>query len=303
MSRSVETLIRMVRLRGAGWPVRLACRRAACILAGIPGGLVAEPTRACTGSCGGCTPASDPAVLDEAALAAWLDCAPVRPATVHFAGKHSDPLASPVLPSLVRASGSRAVMVSVSTIGLGMTPALAAMPVDRWIVSLPAATGETWTAVRGTGRFAEAVGAAAMVRDAGKALLEVVMTLWRPSENDRRAFEDLSRREGWEMTGIVFGRYDPTGHHVGRKEMLALGAPGCPYALDGDGGVVLSGRPGPCPFLGYLFLDASGTLRPCPFCEDADPFLTLPSAGSWKAARAWRRLKSARTLSGCGHCP
>lgn len=302
MKRSLVTFAMLLKRKGVLWPARLAAGMAGSAASGVPRSLAIEPTEACTGGCRGCAQPASPAFLEAGAMVAWLDSRPSRPVTVHFAGRHSDPLASQALGELASLASAGARMVSVSTIGLGMPVSGAPAAVDRWIFSLPAASPASWRAIRGEDRLEEALSAIRLASSGG-ALVEVVLTLWKPSAADGPAFEDLARREGWGMTGTVFGLYDPSGHHVGRREMLPLDDPACPWGIGPDGSVVLRREPGRCPFADCLFLDARAVLRPCPFAGPDAPLMTSPSGASWMAAKGWRRFKLARAFDSCRYCP
>lgn len=304
MRRAVRTFAGVLRERGPLWPAGLALRAAGCILGGIPRGLVVEPCEACTGGCRGCVTPQAPALLEPSALEAWIAAREAPPATIHFAGRHSDPLASPLLAGLVAVARAHASMVSVSTIGLDMDGATARLPVDRWIVSLPAATRETWRAVKGTDRFGEAVEAVRMISASRSgAVIEVVLTKWAGSAGDGPAFAELAAREGWRNTTIVHTLHDPSGSAYSDPAVLALGEPDCPYGLDASGRVALTRPRAGCPQAGYLCIDARGTLRPCPFSGADVPLIPEPSRDAWREARGWRAAKSSRSFPNCRICP
>lgn len=134
-------------------------------------------------------------------------------------------------------------------------------------------------------------------------MVEVVLTLWKPSERDEEAFAEIASKNGWKNIRTVFGRFDPSGHHVGRLENLALGHSRCPYGMDGEGRLHVKSPPGGCPLDGYLFLDATGTLRPCPFTSEGPAGLRTPSKESWRNAGSWRRSKQDRAYDECKWCP
>ncbi len=265
-------------------------------------GLVVEPTTRCLAGCACCVP-SEPRDLSPVELSAWLECAPVPPATVSLAGKHSDPLASGCLDSLAAVARRKALSLSISTNGAGMTSEAACLPFDRWIFGLPGATRGSYAAVRGVDGLDGVTDGMRMVLSSGGAMVEAVLTVWKPSSGDGEAFGSLMESLGIVHWRVVPGIFDPSGNDVGRAEMLALGDPSCPYRLDPDGSVSLSREPGPCPALGYLFLDASAVLRPCPFCDAPDPYAAVPSPDAWLEARSWEALKRARNLSRCRWCP
>lgn len=304
MNRTVGAFLSAVRGRGPAWPLGLGFRVLGCRLSGLPRGLVVEPSEGCTGGCAGCDLPGEPSHLDPALFERWLDARPVQHATIHLAGRHSDPLSSPYLASLVGTARTRTSMVSVSTLGLGMTPSIASLPVDRWLISLPAATVESWMAVKGVDRLCEAASAVRMLRSAGTgAMIEVILTKWAGSAGDAPAFARLARTEGWDNTRIVHAFYDPLGGEYGRPGSLALDEPDCPYRLAADGGVELRLRGAPCPHLDYLCLDARGGLRPCPFAGPDTPVLYEPSRDSWSEAAAWKSRKTRRSFRNCTICP
>jgi hypothetical protein len=302
MKRTLITGLDIWRRKGPFWPAKLIARASLNTLHQLPRGLMVEATQRCTGNCGGCRPAIDPVDLTPKLLAEWLGCRPCRPVTLHFSGKHSDPLASPCLPELVAIAGKHSSMVSVSTIGLGFQPGHEGLKVDRWMFSLPAATGPSWEAIRGRDRMTEALHAVRTVKSAGKSMVELVLTVWRQSAGDLDAFRALAESIRADSAKAVFGRFDPEGFHVGRTENLALDSPDCPYALDGTGTPVLKREPAGCPLAGCLFLDAKGVLRPCPFTGDDAPFERTPSAAAWKNTRGWKALKNGRPFSACTYC-
>ncbi|MFO7627509.1 MAG: hypothetical protein R6V62_09645 [Candidatus Fermentibacteraceae bacterium] len=302
MKRTLKTGLDIWKRKGPFWPVKLIARASLNAVHGLPRGLMVEATQRCTGNCRGCKPTIDPADLNPELLAAWLQCRPCRPVTLHFSGKHSDPLAAPCLPELVAIAGRNSSMVSVSTIGLGFKPGQEGLKVDRWIFSLPAATGPSWEAIRGRDRMPEALHAVRTVKGAGKSMVELVLTVWRQSIGDLDAFRELAGNMRSESAKAVFGRFDPEGFHVGRMENIAFDSPECPYALDGTGTPVLKREPAGCPLAGCLFLDAKGVLRPCPFTGDDAPFERTPSAGAWKNSRGWKALKNGRPFSACRYC-
>lgn len=299
MSTGAEIWRRRKRL----WPVRLLASYLRCRTAGMPRGLMVEPTEKCTGTCSGCGRPDEAAVLGPEQLENWLALCPAGPVTIHFSGRHSDPLASPLLAELSHTALDHCSMLSVSTIGLGFSPKLSSLPVDRWIVSLPAAAEDSWRALRGDGRFNEALNAIASIRELTAAMVEVVLTIWRPSQDDEPHFRELCRKHGWDRTRTVFGRFDPTGHHVGRVENLAMDHPRCPYQPGKQGIPSLRHEPEGCPLLNCLFLDAKGTLHPCPFTGEDAPALPEPSPEAWKQAAAWSVKKRKRSFRACRWCP
>jgi hypothetical protein len=202
---------------------------------------------------------------------------------------------------LVEAVGRASLLSSISTIGLGFRAEHLAIPVDRWIVSLPGATGSSYAAVRGVDSLAEVLDCTRSLMACRSSQLEVALTIWKPSAGDSELFLDMARAEGWADIQMVQGIYDPTGHDVGRPGMLATGFPDSLYRVDGER--VERIRPkGSCPCAGYLFLDAGGALRPCLFA-DSGPCWTEPSRDSWLAAAAFERTKTSRPFPECEWCP
>lgn len=300
--RTLAAVLSATAGHGPLWPPRLAVRLVRLGLRRMPRGLVVEPSTRCLAGCSCCIP-SEPRELAPDELSAWLDCAPVPPVTVNLAGKHSDPLASGSLGGICAVARRKALAVSISTNGAGMTPEAAALPFDRWIFGLPGATRESYEAVRGVDGFDGVIEGMRMVLNSSRAMVEAVLTVWKPSAGDREAFDSLMESLGVAYTRAVPGIFDPSGNDVGRAEMLAIGDASCPYRLDPGGGVSLSREPGPCPALGYLFLDASAVLRPCPYCDRSDPSAAVPSRNAWLEARSWKASKKARHLSQCRWCP
>lgn len=304
MRRALYTFAGVMRKRGPLWPLGLAFRAAGCMLGGMPRGLVVEPCEGCTGGCRGCNAPEAPAILEPSVLEAWIKARKAPPATIHLAGRHSDPLASPLLAGLVEVARSHSPMVSVSTIALGMDGGTARLPVDRWIVSFPAATRETWRTVKGNDRFEEALDAVRMLCGSRSgAVIEVVLTKWAGSAGDAPAFMELASREGWRNTTIVHALHDPAGSAYSDPAALALGEPDCPYRLGASGCVELSRPRTGCPQAGYLCIDARGSLRPCPFSGPDAPVMSGPSPGAWREARGWRAAKDSRSLANCRICP
>lgn len=302
MTRTLRTGIDIWKRKGLLWPAKLIAGASHNTLHHLPRGLMVEATQSCTGNCRDCKPTPDPVDLEPELLGRWLECRPCPPVTIHFSGKHSDPLAAPELSNLVAIAGRHSSMVSVSTIGLGFQPGHEGLNVDRWIFSLPAATGPSWEAIRGRDRMAEALHAVRTVKSAGNSMVELVLTVWRQSAGDLEAFRNLAGVVRPDSAKIAFGRFDPEGYHVGRRENLALDIPDCPYAVDASGAPVLRSEPAGCPLAGCLFLDAKGVLRPCPFTGDDAPFESTASAAAWKNTREWRALKNGRSFSACRHC-
>ncbi|MCD4706255.1 MAG: hypothetical protein K8S62_00780 [Candidatus Sabulitectum sp.] len=74
-------------------------------------------------------------------------------------------------------------MLSISTIGLGLKTSLEQLPVDRWMFSIPAATDESWEALRGNNRLDEALNAINRVQKKDRAMVEVILTIWKASGN------------------------------------------------------------------------------------------------------------------------
>lgn len=301
MRRTLYTAIEIWMAKGFFWPVKLIFGLAGNHLKNLPRGLVVEPSERCTGFCEGCPIPEKPYDLPPDTLKKWLESRPVKPVNIHFAGKHSDPLASPCLAELVGIAEKQAAMVTVSTIGLGMTEEMEELPVDRWIFSIPAATEESWWALRGTGRLGEFKEILKRVVKRNRAMVELVLTVWKQSSGDLAEFEKLAEESGVYNLNRVFGRYDPEGHHLGRAENLALEENDCPYELD-ENGVVKLKQETPCPFAGTLFLDAAGVLHPCPYTGSEDPALTVPCEGSWKMAAGWADFKTQKRFSCCKYC-
>lgn len=302
MRRALAALLAGTLRRGPAWPLGLAYRLLRLRIAGLQRGLMVEPSTKCLAGCIRCLP-SPPRDLAPSELEAWLACRPVPPATIGLAGRHSDPLASGSLASVVDVSRRHALSVAVSTSGAGLTRAHAQLPVDRWVFGIPGATRASYEAVRGVDGFDGVIDAIRTVRASSRAMTEVALTVWKPSAGDVAPFADLARREGWRYVQVVPGIYDPTGHDVGRPEMLATGSPDCPYALDDRGEVLLSRPSVRCPALGYVLLDAWSVLRPCPFAGDGDPSEPAPSPGAWARASRWESLKRRRKLGFCRYCP
>lgn len=302
MKRTLITGLDIWKRRGLFWPLKLIARASLNTAHALPRGLMVEATQACTGNCRGCKPTTNPVDLKPELLGAWIECRPCKPVTLHFSGKHSDALAAPLLSELVTIAGRHSSMVSVSTIGLGFQPGHEKLRVDRWIFSLPAATGPSWEAIRGQDRMAEALHAVRMVKDGGKSMVELVLTVWKQSACDLDAFRALAEELGADSAKAVFGRFDPEGFHVGRTENLALDSPECPYMPDENGVPILKHLTAGCLLAGCLFLDAKGVLRPCPFTGDDAPFERTPSADAWKNTREWKALKNGRSFSACRYC-
>jgi MoaA/NifB/PqqE/SkfB family radical SAM enzyme len=302
MKRTLITGLDIWKRKGLFWPARLIARALLNTAHGLPRGLMVEATQNCTGNCRGCKPTIDPVDLKPGLLGAWLECRQCRPVTLHFSGKHSDPLAAAGLSELVAIAGRHSSMVSVSTIGLGFRPGHERLRVDRWIFSLPAATGPSWEAIRGRDRMAEALHAVRTVKSAGQSMVELLLTVWKQSEGDLDAFRDLAESIRADSAKAVFGRFDPEGYHVGRTENLAFSSPDCPYIPDENGAPLLKHLTAGCPLAGCLFLDAEGVLRPCPFTGDDAPSERTPSAEAWKNTREWRSLKNGRPFSACRYC-
>lgn len=193
-----------------------------------------EPSQDCTGGSAGCCTPDKPAVLRAEQLETWLRTSPAKPVTIHFSGKHSDPLASPDINKLAETAKKNCSMLSVSTIGLGLKQAHEHLPVDRWIFSIPAATEKSWEILRGNKRFNEAIEAIRTVRQNSRAMAEVVRTLWKASVNDIEIFNQLAIKENWQHTKVVFGRFDPEVNHFGRLENIALDHEASPYILRSD---------------------------------------------------------------------
>ncbi|HPF32500.1 MAG TPA: radical SAM protein [Candidatus Sabulitectum sp.] len=291
MRRTITTALGVWRRKGPLWPLRAAVCAAGGMMSGSARGLMVEPSRGCTGHCSGCPVQEDPLRLTPQRFEAFLMSRGARPVTIHFAGKHSDPLDSPFLPELVSIASRRSAMVSVSTIGLGLRPGWEHLPVDRWIVSVPAAGEDSWKALRGTCRLEELKENLRRLTGTGEVMVELILTLWKPSAGDGEAFRRLARECGVKSIRTVFGRYDPEGYHLGRVENLALEHPHSPYSLE-NGQVRLKGVPGRCPVAGAVFLDASGVMNPCPFTGD-------PGASEAEM----ERKKALRSYESCAYCP
>ncbi|OPL19333.1 MAG: hypothetical protein AVO35_11345 [Candidatus Aegiribacteria sp. MLS_C] len=303
MLRTAATALTVLKRRGPIWPLKLLITATGCRVKGMPRGIMVEPTQGCTGHCTGCVRPEVPAVMAPTLLEEWLDSAPSKPVTVHFTGRHSDPLASPLLQELVAAAAERCMMTSISTIGLGLTGGIAGMKVDRWIVSIPAATEASWKPLRDRDSFDDVMDAIDTLRRRSPAMVEVVLTLWKSSERDGEAFEELAVLNGWKRRQVVFGRYDPEGQSIGRVENLALGHPSSPYTLSPEGRPVLVREPRGCPLAGCVFLTAGGTLLPCPFLTGDGPREDRPSEEAWRRASGWREAKDSRSFAACRFCP
>ncbi len=301
MKRTLITALEIWMAKGVLWPVQLAAGLIGNRLNKLPRGLVVEPSQRCTGFCTGCPEPESPAELQPEVLKKWLLSRPVKPVNIHFAGKHSDPLASSRLHEIADIALRHAAMVSLSTIGLGMTEELEKLPVDRWIFSIPAASEESWYALRGTRRLGEFKEILKRMAEADSGMVELVLTVWKQSAGDLPAFRALAEEASVENLNMVFGRYDPDGNLLGRVENLALEEENCPYRLDENGVITLKWST-PCPFLSTLFLDAEGVLHPCPFAGTADPALSVPCEASWKMAAGWRNFKVLRSFSSCRYC-
>ncbi|MBN2860403.1 MAG: hypothetical protein JXK93_09095 [Sphaerochaetaceae bacterium] len=290
MRRTIDTAFDIWKRKNFLWPLSIALSYAGCRIFNAPRGLIVEASTGCTGYCRGCPEPDKTVDLSVDIFEKVLAGRRFRPVTVHFSGKHSDPLASSVFPELVRAAASRSSMVSVSTIGLGLGESWEYLPVDRWILSIPAATLETWHALRGNSRLDEFRDNLRRLLHADRGMVELVLTLWKPSAGDTEAFHRLADEEGIGRRRVVFGRFDPDGHHLGRIENLALEAPGCPYII--EEGVRLIEEPPGCPLSGTVFLDAEGYLHPCPFTERTQNDYRVVS-----------REKTGRLYEACRYCP
>lgn len=288
--------------RGILWPAVLLARAVLCATKKIPRGLIVEPSQGCTGGCVGCDIPEKPALLEPEQLEAWLKASPAKPVTIHFSGKHSDPLASTQIQKLTETARENCSMLSISTIGLGLKSDMELLPVDRWIFSIPAATEKSWETLRGNNRLYEALNTIRTVHRKSRAMVEVVLTIWKASANDIEPFNQLSLKENWQHTKVVFGRFDPEGNHFGKLENIALNHRDCPYTVRNDN-LTLKRAPKGCPLAGYLFLDATGTLRPCPFTGDESPHLTKPESKSWNTAKEWVKQKQERAYAACEWCP
>jgi MoaA/NifB/PqqE/SkfB family radical SAM enzyme len=303
LRRTLDTALAVWRRRGLAWPFKVSAGAFQNRLRGLPRGLMVEPTEACTGRCAGCPQPLHPACLTPERLAEWLDCRGAHPVTVHFSGKHSDPVASVQLPSLARVARSRSCMVSVSTIGLGLQEETYGIPFDRWIVSIPGATAKSWLALRGNHRFHELKTTLKRLSAARRSMVELVLTVWKPSAGDTDHLGKLAEETGIRHIKTVFGRYDPSGHHLGSVENLPLDEESCPYILTAMGQVELKRPPRGCPLSGTVFLDASGVLHPCPFCSEEEPAVSVPSREAWRMASSWEKDKGKRPYLPCRWCP
>ncbi len=299
MSRELAAALSLLRGRGPLPLALLLARMTVARVVRMPRGLCVEPSSLCTASCPGCVPGEE-ATLGPGTLIRWLEAAGPRPATLHLTGRHSDPLASDRLFELVDAGKRMCPMVSISTIGVGLERFGRLPRADRWLVSIPGATRESYGAVRGDpdglGRVLSAIDR--LLSESGS-MVEVVLTLWRPSAGDRESFARLARERGWRHTQVVHGLYDPSGLGAGRATMLALQDPSCPYVLEG-GEVRLADPPGPCPLGSCLFLGADGTLRPCPFAGEDAASWDEPGRGAWREAS---RAAGTRRWEACRYCP
>ena len=291
MRRTITTALGIWRRKGPLWPLKAAGSAAGSMIRGTARGLMVEPSRGCTGFCSGCPVPDDPLRMTPESFEECLSARGARPVTIHFAGKHSDPLDSPFLPELASIASRRSAMVSVSTIGLGLRPGWESLPVNRWIISIPAAREGSWTALRGTCRLDELKDNLRRLTGTGKVMVELVLTLWKPSVGDDAELRHLADECGVKSIRTVFGRYDPEGYHLGRIENLALDHPLCPYLLE-NGEVRLRDRPGGCPVAGAVFMDASGAISPCPFTGD-------PGASEMEM----ERRKAHRSYEACAYCP
>lgn len=291
MGRTAATALDAWKRNGPLWPLKAAAHAAGSMLRGKARGLMVEPSRGCTGHCSGCPVPEDPLRLAPRRFEAFLMSRGARPVTIHFAGKHSDPLDSPFLPELAAMASRYSAMVSVSTIGLGLPRGWEDLPVNRWVISVPAVREESWRALRGTCRLEELKNNLRRLTGTGKVMVELVLTLWRPSAGDEGELCRLAEECGVKSIRTVFGRYDPEGYHLGRAENLALDHPGSPYVLE-NGGVRLKGAPGRCPVAGAVFLDASGRLCPCPFTGDTG-----------ESEKEMERKKALRSYDSCAYCP
>lgn len=303
MRRTLVTGLRIWKKKGLSWPLLLLARGLRNRLSGFPRGLMVEPSQSCTGRCRGCRPPVDPADLLPGLLESWLSCRPIAPVTIHFSGKHSDPLSNPLLDELVGVAGRHCSMVSLSTIGLGFLPTHAELPVDRWIFSVPAAANSSWISLRGHDRLDEVLATVEAVQARGTSMVEMVLTIWKYSMGDIHQFQSLVSKLGVDSSKVVYGLFDPGGNHIGRVENLALESPDCPYELNTAGAPVLKRIPLGCPLSACLFLDARGILRPCPFTGDGTPMERVASTEAWRRARAWSALKGRRAFAECRYCP
>ena len=306
MRRTIKSALSIWRNKRIIWPLNLLARTVFCVVRKIPRGLIVEPSQRCTGNCSGCITPEQPAVLKREQLEAWLKCSPAEPVTIHFSGKHSDPLASSEIQDLAETAINHCSMLSVSTIGLGMKPEHYSLPVDRWIFSIPAATAKTWEQLRANNQLEEVLENIRMLKGMkSRTMVEVVLTIWKASQNDENAFSQLKLEQNWQHSKTVFGRFDPEGNHFGKLGNIALTHKDCPYKLtDASSRIpVLKEVPKGCPLAGYLFLDAAGTLRPCPFTGDESPHLNKAEPESWETAGRWQEIKKARSFPACKWCP
>ena len=306
MRRTIKSAVSIWKNRSVLWPLTLLARTTICALKNTPRGLIVEPSQGCTGNCKGCSVPETPMVLKKEKLNSWLNCSPAKPVTIHLSGKHSDPLASSEIQSLAETAIKNCSMLSISTIGLGMKPEHCQLPVDRWIFSIPAATDKTWEQLRGNNRLDEVLENIRMVKSRNTGtMVEVVLTIWKASLNDENAFRQLKQKQNWQHSKIVFGRYDPEGNHFGRLSNIALKHKDCPYMENSGNSAIpaLKQTPTGCPLAGYLFLDAAGTLRPCPFTGDESPYLKKAVPESWEISDQWREKKQERSYPACKWCP
>ncbi len=301
MKRTIFAVLNIWKTKSILWPISLLCKMAKCVITGYPRGLIVEPSQKCTGGCAQCSPALNPVNLSPELLKSWLASAPASPVTIHFSGKHSDPLASPNLKLLTQIATKFSSMVSISTIGLGMKPGDELLPVDRWIFSIPAATEKSWQELRGSNELSQVIENIRTVQQKSKAMTEVVFTIWKQSAQDLKTFEQLKQKENWHHTQIVFGRFDSEGNHFGRKENIALNHKDSPYSLKGNS-LIRNYTPKNCPLVDYLFLDAAGTLWPCPFANEKSLGLVKPTRDSWKITKQWKKQKQQRVYPECKWC-
>lgn len=290
MLRTARTATEVWKRKGLLWPVSLINSLLLNHMNRQPRGLIVEPSRGCTGRCAGCSVPESAAELDPLLFRQILEGLKVKPVTIHFAGKHSDPLAAENLPELVAIARRYSQMVSVSTIGLGLKEGWEELPVDRWILSIPAATQESWFALRGNRRLDEFMNGLERLVKSKKTMVELVLTVWKPSSADTQPFLQLAGGAGVVNVKKVFGRYDPQGYHLGRIENLALDEPGCPYTFNGE--LKLKNEPSGCPLVQTHFLDSSGKLHPCPFTGETGI-----------ATSEIKSMKNRRAFEACRFCP
>ncbi len=277
------------------WPLKLASAIIANRMQQLPGELIVEPSAKLTGDGSSCDSDKDQNLHPDT-LIAWLDSRPVPPVNIHFAGSKSDPLASPHIHFLAFLAFTKSSMVSVSTIGLGMNDDHMCIPVDRWVVTTPAATEKSWKKLRKTDRFSEFKTTVEKLVRKRNSTVELVLTIWKESAEDIEPFRKLAMELNVHLATAVFGRYQP-----GEKRQPETEMKESPYMLDEKGSIKLK-KQELCPMQNTLFLDSSGALHPCVFTADTGPGLTAPCEASWRMAASWTRFKQERKFPMCSHC-